>query len=209
MNFLAHTLLSGPSPEVAVGNLTADFIKGRVRRTLPAGLQAGFALHHRIDSFTDTHASVAQAAELIAPRWGRYAPILIDVYFDHLLAADFAAYHADPLDRYAAAVYDLLRRHHHLLPERAQYAADHMIRQDWLTSYATRDGIALAFARMSGRLRHDIDLAPAIDDLAACHTAIAAHFAVFWPGLKHAADMYRRELDSEPRRHGGTEDARS
>lgn len=208
MNFLAHTLLSGSSPEVTVGNLCADFIKGRARRALPAGMQAGFALHQRIDFVTDTHPAVAAAAALIEPRWGRYAPVLLDVYFDHLLAADFAQYHAEPLERYASATYDLLRRHRHLLPPHAQLATDYMVRQDWLGSYATHAGIALAFARMSRRLKHGIDLAPAIDDLAAHHAAIAGHFTLFWPELHAAAAGCRRELESsEPPRHQDTRDA--
>src|SRR5690348_2335198 len=38
MNLLAHTLLSPPSPPILVGNLTADWVKGRARLALPAAL---------------------------------------------------------------------------------------------------------------------------------------------------------------------------
>ena len=51
MNLLAHALLSPDVPAVMVGNLTADWVKGRARQVLPAGVRRGMVLHGRIDEF--------------------------------------------------------------------------------------------------------------------------------------------------------------
>jgi acyl carrier protein phosphodiesterase len=55
MNLLAHALLSPPNPAILVGNMTADWVKGKARHALPAEIRIGMQLHQAIDVFTDTH----------------------------------------------------------------------------------------------------------------------------------------------------------
>ncbi|MGL4552092.1 MAG: ACP phosphodiesterase, partial [Gemmataceae bacterium] len=55
MNWLAHALLSPPDPEVRLGNLLADLVKGRDRHPMGEPFRRGIALHQRIDRFTDAH----------------------------------------------------------------------------------------------------------------------------------------------------------
>ena len=67
MNHLAHAFLSPLNDaQILVGNLSADWIKGRARRSLPEGIQLGMDLHRRIDVFTDTHPLVAQSADRLS-----------------------------------------------------------------------------------------------------------------------------------------------
>src|SRR3954462_12933413 len=107
MNLLAHALLSPPDPGMLVGNLVADWVKGRARLALPPALRAGMALHQRIDTFTDTHPLVERCCDLLSPAWGRYSPVLVDIFFDHALCAawgDFCTRGREGLiaDTYAA-----------------------------------------------------------------------------------------------------------
>lgn len=186
MNFLAHALLSPPEEEILVGNLTADFIKGQARRQLPAGIQAGIALHQRIDSFTDTHPLVYRCAEMFEGKWNRYAPILVDVFFDHCLARRWEDYHARPLEHFVAQTYGAVRVHHAVLPPRAQMATTYMMTDDWLNTYVTIEGIELTLARMTRRLKHGIDLAPAAWDLAEQVAAVEEIFVGFFGELQQA-----------------------
>jgi acyl carrier protein phosphodiesterase len=185
MNFLAHAYLSPPQPPgLLVGNLLADLVKGSARLALPPDIRAGFALHRDIDAFTDTHPIVIHCGELLAPRWGRYSTVLIDIFFDHCLAAHWPTYSPIPLATFVRRTYDAVRPFQSLLPERAQTGFHHMANDDWLTSYARLDGIALTLTRLSQRLRHDIDLAPAVEDFRTHAPAIHQDFATFFPQLQ-------------------------
>lgn len=187
MNFLAHAYLSPPDqPGVLVGNVIADFVKGRARFTLPADLQRGFDLHRRIDTFTDTHPIPAHCADLLDSNWGRYAPVLVDIFFDHILAAEWAAHHAQPLAPFVQNLYTTLYTYRPHLPDRALLATTAMRADDWLTSYATLDGIALNLSRLSRRLRHEVELAPAVHDFTTHRAAFYDAFNSFWPELKRA-----------------------
>jgi acyl carrier protein phosphodiesterase len=186
MNFLAHALLSPEDPEVLVGNLTADFIKGKARQALAPKVREGLALHQRIDAFTDTHHRVANCALAFEPRWGRYAAVLVDVFFDHVLARRWTEYHGETLGEFVAGVYGTLAAHRQGLPPRAQLATAYMMRDDWLGSYATIEGIRVALERMTRRLRHDIDLAPAATDLAENLGLVEGAFVPFFGELRAA-----------------------
>jgi len=192
MNLLAHALLSPDDPAVLAGNLTADWVKGRARLGLPADVRRGMALHQRIDAFTDAHPLVGQCAALLEPRWGRYSPVLVDLLFDHVLSVDWPRCAARERPALIAAAYAALRNHVHLLPAKAQWAVQALLADDWLSCYASLDGIALALTRMSARLNargHGIELAPAVADFAAHRAAFHQAFHEFFPQLRRHVEQ--------------------
>ncbi len=184
MNLLSHALLSPPDHGTLVGNLIADWVKGRARLALPESFHPGLTLHRRIDAFTDTHPLVEHCSNLLAPRWGRYSTVLVDILFDHCLAIDW--HHFCPLPRrdFIASVYAALRAHLALIPERARYGVCVLLADDWFNAYATLDGIALSLTRLSGRLRHNIELAPAVDDFLTHRPAFLTAFHQFLPQIR-------------------------
>ncbi len=152
MNFLGHLYLSGEEPLVIVGNFMADAVKGRDLTRFPAGVQRGIRLHRTIDTATDTHPLYRTGRARVRPHAGRYAGVVMDLFYDHLLAAGWEQLHAEPLPRFAARIYALLNEHTHLLPERTRHMLPWMVRGDWLTSYATLDGIGQALEGLSRRV---------------------------------------------------------
>ena len=183
MNLLAHAYLSPRVPGVLVGNVVADWVKGRARLGLPAEVQAGMRLHGRIDAFTDTYREVLLCGELLADRWGRYAAVLVDILFDHVLAAGWRRHSDVPLEQFAGEVYGALGAYRGALPARCNEAIAYMTADDWFTSYASLDGIRVTLSRLSRRLRHEVELAPAVDDFVRHREAFERAFAVFFPEL--------------------------
>jgi acyl carrier protein phosphodiesterase len=152
-------------------------------------MQAGLELHGRIDRFADAHPGMHMAAAALEERWGRYSPVLADVFFDHILAAAWSEHSRIPLPAFTRRVYDVLLSTTTLLPERATHAVCAMIADDWLTSYATLDGMRLALTRMSARLRHGIELAPAVDDFHHARPVFERAFASLFPALRRHVAM--------------------
>jgi acyl carrier protein phosphodiesterase len=186
MNLLAHAFLSPPDAPagILVGNLSADWIKGKVRHALPDDFRAGVALHRRIDAFTDSHPLVEKCAGLLEPRWNRYAAVLVDMLFDHVLSVRWTEYGRTSRRVFIAATYHTLQNHVHILPPRARHASAFLIADDWFNCYATLDGVALCLTQLSRRLNHDIDLAPAVADFRAHETAFHEAFTEFFPALR-------------------------
>jgi acyl carrier protein phosphodiesterase len=153
LNFLAHALLAGDEPALIVGGVVGDWIKGTLPGALPDDLARGVVLHRAIDHFAESHPAFCRSRSRVSPVRRRYAGVLVDVFYDHLLARDWASIHPQPLDEYCEAVYGLIRDRLHDLPASSHPALKLMAQEDWLTSYAQIEGIADVLARMSRRAR--------------------------------------------------------
>jgi acyl carrier protein phosphodiesterase len=102
MNFLAHLYLSGDDPELLVGNLMGDFVKGRLEGRFPPGIERGIALHRRIDSFAAGNHNFLLSKRRIEPSFGLYRAVLVDLYYDHFLAIDWNEYAEVAFPRFVA-----------------------------------------------------------------------------------------------------------
>ena len=169
MNYLAHLYLAGDSPRALVGSLAADFVKGRVPEDQNDEVRRAILLHRQIDGFTDRHPIHAESRRRVAPPRRRYAGVLVDLFYDHFLAAEWSRYSAVPLEQYCARVYAVLIEHAALLPPRLQARLPVMAAEDWLGSYATFAGIDRALRGLSRRVRRENPLAGGVEELAASY----------------------------------------
>ena len=89
MNHLAHFVLSNNDDDLAIGNFVADFITNRQLPNFTEGVQRGIWLHRAIDAFTDSHPVVKQSTKRLHPFHHKYAPVIVDIYYDFLLAKNW------------------------------------------------------------------------------------------------------------------------
>ncbi len=159
MNFLAHALLAGENPALIVGGVIGDWIKGPLPGILPADLAQGVALHRAIDSYAETDAAFCKSRTRVSPLRRRYAGVLVDIFYDHLLARNWHVIHPQPLPAYTAGIYAMIEARLHELPQDAHRPLQRMAEENWLLSYAEIEGIADVLRRMSRRARQPNPLA--------------------------------------------------
>ena len=184
MNWLAHLRLSPAPALVRLGNLCGDFVAGVELSTLHPQLQRGVQLHRAIDRFVDAHPVVQRARQRLQPPFRRFAGVLLDVWFDHFLARDWAQ-HGDgqSLPQFLADVHQDLRTHHTVLPAPLQRVAPRFCADGWLEGYASVDGIARVLGLMARRLTRPTPLAFGAELLRADYAAVERDFAALWPEL--------------------------
>ncbi|MCU0704294.1 MAG: ACP phosphodiesterase [Fimbriiglobus sp.] len=188
MNHLAHLLLAEPTPESRLGNLAADYVWHREIASLTNGIRRGIQQHQQIDAFTDRHPAVGRCLARMSDRWGWFGGIILDVYFDYLLATSWADWCPVPLEQWAFEVNADLRATAHLLPEEACGSVQRIATTNRLMTYRELEGIEAALVRLTHILRQRIpqravDLTEAMPDLAEHHEALRGEFAVFFPEL--------------------------
>lgn len=186
MNYLAHLHLGGPAPHQLLGSLYGDFVKGPLDGRWPQGIEAGIRLHRRIDLFTDTHPLVRDARALFPAARRRVSGILLDLFFDHCLARDWADYAEVPLPAFTGQVYRVLADQA-ALPGALARIAPRMAEQDWLGSYRDFDTLAAVVGGMSRRLSRPELLAGSFDELAERYQPLSDHFRRFYPELQRFA----------------------
>lgn len=183
MNWLAHIYLSEPTPEFRLGNILPDFARPNELRHLPSEIQRGIACHHRIDAFTDRHAIVRQSFSRIPAPHRRFAPILIDLIYDHFLAVNWSMYSKTALGDFTAEIYQSFAGLAPVLPKPAAFALQKMSEQDWLMSYATLPGVELALTRISARFSRPTNLAASMPSLESNYDVLKQDFHQFFPML--------------------------
>jgi acyl carrier protein phosphodiesterase len=187
MNFLAHLFLSGDVPELLVGNLMGDFVKGRLAGRFPPGIRAGLELHRGIDSFAHGNAIFIASKRRIDPSFRHYRGVLVDLFYDHFLALDWDDYRDEPLPHFLERSRRMLEEHREVLPERLERIVPAMF-GDWLPSYRRIDGIGEVLGRMSGRIGRPNPLQAGVDELRENYGALRDDFRRFLPEVTAYAD---------------------
>lgn len=196
MNLLAHALLAGADDDVRFGSLIGDFVRGGIDPALAAGVRAGIALHRGVDAYTDAHPRVVDARARFAPPFRRYAGILLDVWFDHLLARDWPRWGEGALITFSHDVRALLERRTHEVPARMHRFVGYLHRNDLPTRYRERAMIADVFDGLSQRLSRENPLARALPVVEAQADALEGDFAAFFPDLLAYAERERARFGS-------------
>lgn len=183
MNWLAHLYLSEPTPAFRLGNLLPDLIPANVLADLPPAYQPGIRCHRQIDAFTDTHAIFRRSIRRIEPPFQRYGGVLVDIFYDHVLAREWESFAAMPLRDFAAEVYASIEMHLAYIPVQARRRLEGMREHNLLCSYRDLRGITESVTRIGNRFRRPVDLAPTISILEREYAAFRDDFAEFFPQL--------------------------
>jgi acyl carrier protein phosphodiesterase len=183
MNFLAHIFLSDNDEALMIGNFIADFVKGNALRNYAPKIQEGIRLHRQIDSYTDRHTIVRQSIQRLQPDFGRYAGVIVDIFYDHFLATHFSHFSSTDLVDFAENAYLILEKHFAILPPKVQEFLPYMRTQNWLVRYGDLEGIRRSLIGVSQRAKFADNLDSAIANLQKDYEAFAQDFRDFFPEL--------------------------
>tara|TARA_R110002073_G_scaffold312586_5_gene484144 strand:- start:1735 stop:2331 length:597 start_codon:yes stop_codon:yes gene_type:complete len=184
MNFLAHLYLSESNPNIIIGNFIADHIRGNQFTHLDPQIQQGIRLHREIDTFTDAHLITRKSKRRLNKRYGLYAGIIIDIFYDHYLAKNWSQYSVIPLDVYVDSIYNLLEQHSDILPEKTLYMLPFMVEHNWLYNYQYKEGIKSVLNGMNRRTKNKGQMDLAIEDLHELDQEFQADFHDFFEDLR-------------------------
>lgn len=195
MNYLAHIYLARHSDAAMIGALLGDFVKPHSGSRFSAEIEEEIVTHRKVDAFTDSHPVVLQAKQMFAGPGRRYAGILLDVFYDHVLATNWERYAGVPLEGFIQRFYGALDRQAHILPENVARMAPRMIEQDWIGSYLDYAGVEIAVRRISTRLSKNGDvMRGGLADLERNYAPLAEGFHAFFPELIAFVEQRRTQL---------------
>lgn len=195
MNYLAHAWLSFNHPQILVGNMISDFIKGKKQFDYPTIIHKGILLHRAIDSFTDSHEATQQLKLFFKPQYRLYAGAFADVVYDHFLATDETEFLTDAdLNRFATTTYQVLETNFTILPEAFQKMLPYMKEYNWLYNYRYKWGIEKSFAGLARRARYLPESAVAFELFNENYNAMGLIYQQFFPEIKRFAAHQMQQL---------------
>ncbi len=183
MNFLAHVYLSGTNTSLAVGNLIADRIKGTAYKSYSSEIQKGVLLHRNIDDFTDSHPYFKKSVSLLFPKYRHYSRVIIDMYYDHFLAANWNNFHPEPLQDFSENFYLQLESYSQIFPPEIQRMLNYLIRDNWFVAYESIEGLDNILKKMANRTSFESKMEEASKDLETHYAELKENFSIFMPDL--------------------------
>ena len=193
MNHLAHLLVSNDSDDWIGGALAADEIRGTPPVHYSDDAVRAVLLHRHLDAYTDSH-PVNRKTRQIFREHRHYARVLVDVFYDHVLALNFETYGGMSLEEFAPRVYDGLARSRSWLPRALAQRLPRMIDDDFLVRYKTPDHITRTLRFLSSRFSRAVDLTTAMETFATNLPAISANAHAFLPAMIREAESHKKGL---------------
>jgi acyl carrier protein phosphodiesterase len=189
VNFLFHLYLSADDPELLLGNFMGDFVKGPLDDTYPPRIRQGLLLHRKIDAFAQRDTNFQRSRLRLPPHYGLYRGVLVDLFYDHFLAKEWASWSEVAFTDYLAWAQQIVEKQRAILPPRLQELAP-IIFSELLPSYRKIAGTELALRRMSRRVQRANPLAEGGRELMRHYAELQGDFARFTPAVRQfAADF--------------------
>jgi acyl carrier protein phosphodiesterase len=180
MNYLAHAFLSKNNTEHLVGNFIADHIRGNDFSNYSSGIIEGILMHRRIDTFTDAHPEFKKSKRLFYEGFEKHSGILVDIYFDHLLAKKFDDYHNESLDLFSAKVYRVYSGYETLFPDHSIRFLNYVMKNNIYSAYSQMEGIERVLFHLSQRINHNVRLDESVKIFEARESELQANFDIFF-----------------------------
>ena len=155
MNYLGHLFLSGSDEKILLGNFLGDHVSNKTLHLYDHSIKKGIELHRQIDLFTDSHPISRELRAMLFDQYRHRSRVILDLFYDHFLAADFCDFQSVSLLDYVIKVSDILQKQLHLMPESAKDYFMAMRKYGWLEGYTSIDGIRLVLNQMSRRKNMD------------------------------------------------------
>lgn len=184
MNFLAHLHLASLANSSFLGNLMADFVRGTPEEQYSAPVAAGIRLHRRIDTLTDSHPLVREARQLFRPEYRRYAPITLDVVWDHFLSLHWSQFEPKTsLTDFTQHVRTVIEPQLAFTPVKFQELNEFMWPQRWLIRYQEIPYIGQVLAGMAKRRPKLAALRETNQDFTNNYQSLESIFFRFYPQM--------------------------
>lgn len=196
MNYLAHAYLSFNNPEILVGNMISDYVKGKQKEKYSAGIQQGIVLHRSLDHYTDNSTTLSVAKDLFRPKYRLYAGAIVDVILDHFLAKQLVQ--TNILTSFAAHTYKQLAVYQNNFPEKFALMYPNMVAQNWLVNYQYDWGIAKSLTGLMRRAKYIDEVETAFGIYEDEYEKIAACCKKFWElAIPFAQHTYKSVTNDE------------
>lgn len=197
MNFLAHCVLAAPGSGWIAGAFLGDHLRGSAWQELPSELGNGVLLHRAIDTACDQHEAFLAAKRALPEGLRRFAPIALDVYFDHVLAREFSAFSKRPLELFTRDCYAALEEHWTHLPTTLRRYYTATAPQNLLSQYTDVATVGRVLGGISRRFRRANPLAEMLPVLSARDGILEDCFRRLMPDLMTMAKDRRVSLTND------------
>jgi acyl carrier protein phosphodiesterase len=191
MNYLAHMYLSCSDEDLIIGNMLVDMMSIKRLRELPGQYHKGFELHRLIDSCTDEHPKVKEAVLKLRENHRKYAPVVIDIFYDYVLSLEWERYSEEDIQDFCNGIYEVINKHLHNLPKDIVIRLEKMLADNFLMTCSSPKAIKRVFDLIDIRAKFNNNFSLATKDLLENYDYFRDNFFKFFPDMIEKSVSHR------------------
>ncbi len=183
MNHLVNLYLSRNLGEKMLGCLIGEIVRTSNFDKYTQGIIDGIELNKKIAQFVKDHPVYERSKEKLNPKYSKHASKIIDIFYDHFLAANWSKYSNDTLESFAKDSYRFIEENHGILPYKLRKLTSVMVHNNWLVNYASVQGIHSFMREITRRDTFQTNLEYSLEDLINQYNDFKADFEEIFPQL--------------------------
>jgi acyl carrier protein phosphodiesterase len=198
MNHLANLYLSRNRGDLMLGCLIGEIVRTTNQDKYNELIVEGIELNKNISTFSAQHPAYDRSKKRLHPKYSKHAGKIIDIFYDHFLAANWAKYNDSTLQEFCTETYQFINEHYTVLPYKLRKLTNVMIQDNWLFHYSSVEGIHRYMREITRRDTFQTNLEYSLEDLIQHYNDFKADFEEFFPDLiaytKEQLKKYEEEL---------------
>jgi len=196
MNFLAHAIFADTRRDVLFGSIAGDFVGKMDKKLVPREIRDGLKLHNDLDVFFD-NLEFSKSRKSLREAVNHYQSPVLDICCDHVFVSQWKLLFKNRVENYVPGIYSLLMDKHNILPVNGQNMMSGLVREDWFTTYGTKEGLEKALNRMSTRAMRGEIIRDGIDEIFKTIPIIQDELLTIVPMIRKHTQDYMNELGYE------------
>lgn len=183
MNHLVNLYLSRNLGEKMLGCLIGEIVRTSNFDKYTQNIIDGIELNKKISSFVKEHPVYERSRMKLNPKYSKHSGKIIDIFYDHFLAANWSKYSNDSLTNFAKESYSFIEENHGILPYKLRKLISVMMNDNWLVNYSSVQGIHNFMREITRRDTFQTNLEYSLEDLINNYNEFKLDFEEIFPQL--------------------------
>jgi acyl carrier protein phosphodiesterase len=183
MNHLVNLYLSRNLGEKMLGCLIGEIVRTSNFDKYTQNIVDGIELNKKISNFVKEHPVYERSRMKLNPKYSKHSGKIIDIFYDHFLAANWSKYSNDSLANFAKESYSFIEENHGILPYKLRKLISVMMNDNWLVNYSSVQGIHNFMREITRRDTFQTNLEYSLEDLINNYNEFKLDFEEIFPQL--------------------------
>ncbi|HVD98857.1 MAG TPA: acyl carrier protein phosphodiesterase [Cytophagaceae bacterium] len=194
MNHLINLYLSRNLGEKMLGCLIGEIVRTSNFDKYTQGIIDGIELNKKIALFVKDHPVYERSRAKLNPKYSKHSSKIIDIFYDHFLAANWSKYSNESLEQFAKESYQFIEDNHNILPYKLRKLIAVMINNNWLVNYSSVQGVHSFMREITRRDTFQTNLEYSLEDLINHYNEFKADFEEIFPQMiQHVQELIHSE----------------
>ncbi len=184
MEIIVNAFYSNHNAETMVGSFLGNgYINNHNTKFAPS-MEGGQLISYYIDEFIEKNPICHKSIDLLSPKARKYSSTILRLYYDHLLAKNWANYSTISYEEFCTEVIAVLKSHNDLFPYKPKRVANRIIKKKGILQLTTISGLNQYIQDMTRYNSYNSSIVESVGDLVKNYDSFNRDFNEIFPEME-------------------------